>query len=486
MMAIAAKNTIGTRSKIVATLGPVSSSLAAIEQLVEAGVDVFRLNMAHGTRAEHETSIARIRECSVRQRRPVAVLVDLAGPKIRLGELAHDPYECRIGEEIRFVRGDASDCESSFTTNYGRLIDELSDGDRIMLADGVVELKVLDASQDETVCQVIEGGTIRSRQGVNLPGVTLSAPAMTEDDFDNAHWSAELGVDFISLSFVRSPEEIVDLKKLIRSHSSQAMVIAKIEKREALDRLDEIILASDGIMVARGDLGVEIDVAETPMVQKRIIRKCQEYSRPVIVATQMLDSMQNSSRPTRAEASDVANAILDGADACMLSGETAIGGFPVESVKMMNRIMVNTELTLVQSVGSGAPRMAEGVQRVTSAVVFGAARIADRLDAKLVVVATRTGNTARIKAKQRDFIRTVGVSGDAQTLRQLCLFWGIIPVIGMPLDGGVALRTAIEEWGRANGLLETDDYIVFVTSSTYGPLGHDELFVHQIEEPATN
>ena len=486
MMATAAKSTIGTRSKIVATLGPVSSSLEAIEQLVEAGVDVFRLNMAHGVRAEHETSIARIRECSVRHRRPVAVLVDLAGPKIRLGELVHDPYECRVGEEIRFVREETSACESSFTTNYGRLIDELSDGDRIMLADGVVELKVLDASQDEAVCQVIEGGVIRSRQGVNLPGVALSVPAMTEDDFDNAHWAAELGADFISLSFVRSPEEIVDLKKLVRSHASQAMVIAKIEKREALDRLDEIILASDGIMVARGDLGVEIDVAETPMVQKHIIRKCQEYSRPVIVATQMLDSMQNSSRPTRAEASDVANAILDGADACMLSGETAIGGFPVESVKMMNRIMVNTESTLEQSVGSGAPRMAEGVQRVTSAVVFGAARIADRLDAKLVVVATRTGNTARIKAKQRDFIPTVGVSGDAQTLRQLCLFWGIIPVIGMPLDGGVALRTEIEELGRANGLLETDDYIVFVTSSTYGPLGHDELFVHQIEDAGTN
>jgi pyruvate kinase len=486
MMATAAKSTLGTRSKIIATLGPVSSSLAVIERLMEAGVDVFRLNMAHGTRAEHETAIARIRECSVRQRRPVAVLVDLAGPKIRLGELVHDPYECRVGEEIRFIRGETSDCESSFTTNYGRLIDELSAGDRIMLADGVVELMVLDANQDEAVCQVMEGGKIRSRQGVNLPGVALSVPAMTEDDFDNAHWAAELGVDFISLSFVRSPEEIVDLKKLVRSHSSQAMVIAKIEKREALERLDEIILASDGIMVARGDLGVEIDVAETPMVQKRIIRKCQEYSRPVIVATQMLDSMQNSSRPTRAEASDVANAILDGADACMLSGETAIGGFPVESVKMMNRIMVNTELTLVQSVGSGAPRMAEGVQRVTSAVVFGAARIADRLDAKLVVVATRTGNTARIKAKQRDFIPTVGVSGDAQTLRQLCLFWGIIPVIGMPLDGGVALRTAIEEWGRANGLLETDDYIVFVTSSTYGPLGHDELFVHQIEDGTTN
>ena len=482
MMASESTVDLGARTKIVATLGPVSFNPETLEQLIREGVDVVRLNMAHGNRLEHEAAVALVREISIRVNRPIAVLVDLAGPKIRLGTLFHDPVQCEVGEQVKFIRGDVSSSEYEFTTNYSRLIDELDVGDRVMLADGVVELKVLDAENDEAICQVVEGGVIRSRQGVNLPGVALSVPAMTEEDYDNAHWAAELGVDFLSLSFVRSPEEIVDLKKIVRSHASQAMVIAKIEKREALERLDEIILASDGIMVARGDLGVEIDIAETPVAQKLIIQKCQEYARPVIVATQMLDSMQKSSRPTRAEASDVANAILDGADACMLSGETAIGGFPVESVRVMNRIMVNTEASMDSSVGLTGPRVAEGVQRVTSAVVYGAARIADRLNAKLVVVATRTGNTARIKAKQRDYIPTVAISGDIQTLRQLCLFWGIIPLGGMPLDGGVQLRTAVEQWGREAGILATDDYIVFVTSSTFGPIGHDELFVHQIED----
>jgi pyruvate kinase len=257
--------------------------------------------------------------------------------------------------------------------------------------------------------KVIEPGLVRSRQGVNLPGVTLSVSALTAEDRDNAIWAANSEVDFVGLSFVRKPDEVEELKELIAAQDSQAMVIAKIEKREALENLDEIVRVADAIMVARGDLGVEIDFAETPMAQKRIISCCQLNSRPVIVATQMLDSMHHSSRPTRAEVSDVANAILDGADACMLSGETAIGEFPVESVCVMNRIMLNTEEALPDQPPSIAPQFAEGVHPVTAAVVYGAARIADRLDARLVVVATRSGNTARIKAKQRDFIPTVGI-----------------------------------------------------------------------------
>ncbi len=470
------------RTKIISTLGPASSSPEMIEALIFEGVDVFRINMAHGTRAEHQTVFDRIREISEKVGRPVAILVDLAGPKIRLGELIDDPKICSVGDEIRFVQGTVPNSASEFTTNYVPLIEELSVGDNVMLADGTVTLKVVAIENGEAVCEVTEGGTVRSRQGVNLPGVSLSVPAMTEEDHDNAHWASQAGADFISLSFVRTPLEIIELKQIVRDHASSAMVIAKIEKQEALQRLDEIVLAADGVMVARGDLGVEIDVAETPMAQKRIIRKCQEYSKPVIVATQMLDSMHKSTRPTRAEASDVANAILDGADACMLSGETAIGDYPVESVTMMNRIMLNTESSLVDMPEYASPKIADGVQLVTSAVVYGAARIADRLEAKLVVIATRTGNTARIKAKQRDYIPTVGVSRNLSTLRQLCLFWGIIPLRGMPLDSGEQLRSAVEKWGREQGLLTDGDYAVFVTSSTFGTLGHDELFVHQIED----
>lgn len=481
-MAITENTNKRARTKIVSTLGPASSNAEMIRTLILEGVDVFRINMAHGSREEHQSVFDRVREVSESVGRPVGILVDLAGPKIRLGELFSDPKVCAVGEEIRFVKGMESQNASEFSTNYEPLIEEISVGDNVMLADGTVALEVLRFEENEAICKVTEGGTVRSRQGVNLPGVSLSVPAMTIKDHDNAHWAARAGADFISLSFVRTPLEIVELKQIVREHASSAMVIAKIEKREALQRLDEIVLAADGVMVARGDLGVEIDVAETPMAQKRIIRKCQEYSKPVIVATQMLDSMHKSSRPTRAEASDVANAILDGADACMLSGETAIGDYPVESVVMMNRIMLNTESSLVDMPEYAAPKIADGVQLVTSAVVYGAARIAARLEAKLVVIATRTGNTARIKAKQRDYIPTVGVSRNLSTLRQLCLFWGIIPLHGMPLDSGEQLRTAVEEWGRQQDLLSDGDYAVFVTSSTFGTLGHDELFVHQIED----
>lgn len=481
-MATTENNRKRARTKIISTLGPASSSPEMISQLILEGVDVFRINMAHGTREEHQEVFDRVREVSESVGRPVAILVDLAGPKIRLGELIQDPKECSLGEVIRFVTGTESNSTSEFTTNYEPLIQELSVGDNVMLADGTVALKVVEFDDDDAVCEVVEAGTVRSRQGVNLPGVSLSVPAMTQRDHENAHWASQVGADFISLSFVRTPLEIIELKQIVREYASSAMVIAKIEKQEALQRLDEIVLAADGVMVARGDLGVEIDVAETPMAQKRIIRKCQQYSKPVIVATQMLDSMHTSTRPTRAEASDVANAILDGADACMLSGETAIGDYPVESVAMMNRIMLNTESSLVDMPEYGSPKVADGVQLVTSAVVYGAARIADRLEAKLVIIATRTGNTARIKAKQRDYIPTVGVSRNLSTLRQMCLFWGIIPLRGMPLDSGEQLRAAVEKWGRENALLSDGDYAVFVTSSTFGTLGHDELFVHQIED----
>lgn len=467
------------RTKIVATVGPASED--KIRDLILAGVDVFRINMAHGTRNQHQAIVESIRNTSKSLGSPVGILIDLAGPKIRLGELFSDPLDCVVDEHYTFTTASEATCDTELTTNYKPLIDELSVGDSVMLADGTVEMKVIEESDTTVTCRVVEGGLLRSRQGVNLPGVNLSVPALTEQDRDNAVWAASIKADFISLSFVRAPLELLELKALLEEHNSQAMVIAKVEKREAMQRLDEIVLASDAVMVARGDLGVEIDVAETPIAQKKIIQKCHDYSRPVIVATQMLDSMQHSTRPTRAEVTDVANAILDGADACMLSGETAIGSFPVETVRMMNRIMLNTEATLHNRKPMAKAILEEGVQPVTSAVVYGAARIAEQLGAKLVVVATRTGNTARIKANQKDVIPTVGVSRDEQTLRQLCLYWGIIPLGDMPIGNGQELRNAIEQWGKQEGLLATGDSIVFVTSSTFGPLGHDMVFVHEIE-----
>ncbi|HEV3340993.1 MAG TPA: pyruvate kinase, partial [Pirellulales bacterium] len=331
------------RTKVIATVGPACREEHQLAELVRAGVDVFRLNMAHGGVEAQQVNLERIRRVSEAEERPVGVLADLAGPKIRLGELPGGEVECCQDACLRFVRGETSSQPAELVSNYSRLIDELKVGDRVMLADGTVSLVVEDRGADVAVCRVTQPGVVRSRQGINLPGVKLGLPAMNEADCAHAIWAAQRGIDFVGLSFVRSPDEVLALKAVLRAHNSRAMVIAKIEKPEALSRLEEIVSAADGVMVARGDLGVEIDVARTPVAQKQIVAACNRHRKPVIIATQMLDSMQHSQRPTRAEVTDVANAILDGCDACMLSGETAVGKYPRAAVEMMNRIAVATE-----------------------------------------------------------------------------------------------------------------------------------------------
>ncbi|MEO8493490.1 MAG: pyruvate kinase, partial [Planctomycetota bacterium] len=270
-----------SRTKIVATVGPACQSPEMLRKLIRTGVDVFRINTAHGTRAEHQATLDAVRQASADCGRPVGALVDLAGPKIRLGQLIEDPTECPLGAEFRFIRGNTPGKANEFTCTYESLVTELSVGDRVMLADGTVSLQVVAKDESSAHCLVTGAGFVRSRQGVNLPGVSLTVPALTEADISNAIWAAQAGADFISLSFVRSPVEVRQLKELVRSHDSRALVIAKIEKGEALEQLDEIVLAAGGVMVARGDLGVEIDLAETPVVQKRIIEVCQRLAKPV-------------------------------------------------------------------------------------------------------------------------------------------------------------------------------------------------------------
>ncbi len=469
------------RTKIVATVGPACNDSEMLAKLVKQGTDVFRLNMAHGEREEHQQTVENIRQISQECGRPIAILVDLAGPKIRLGELPQDLIECHRGEEFRFRADGESTAPQELTSNYPALVEELSEGDQVMLADGQVSMRVTRKDEGFAYCEVVQAGAIRSRQGINLPGVKLSVNAITTADRDNAIWAAENKVDFISLSFVRSAKEIGELRECIQDHGSAAMVIAKIEKPEALDALEEIVEVADAVMVARGDLGVEIDVAQTPIVQKRIIKVCQQYSKPVIVATQMLDSMHRSIQPTRAEVTDVANAILDGADACMLSGETAIGQYPCEAVAMMNRIMMETEreLSETDTQAPGSARIA-AVHPVTRAVVFGAAQIAKELAAKLVVIATHSGKTARIKAKQRDFIPTVGISDSEQTLCQLALYWGIIPIRGITMGDKDGIREAIEAWGVTDGCLSPGDRVVFVVGTGLATLAHNVVSVHEV------
>ncbi|MHC4400993.1 MAG: pyruvate kinase [Planctomycetota bacterium] len=471
-----------SQTKIVATVGPACGGRDQLVELITAGVDVFRINTAHGDREEHQRRLDDVCAAGQEAGRVVAVLVDLAGPKIRLGELPDGQLECVAGEEVRFIRGESPSNRNDLTTTYEPLIDELSEGDRVVLADGTVALVVVEANEDAALCRVVQGGLVRSRQGVNLPGVKLTVPALGEKDRDNAVWAARAGADYVSLSFVRTADEIRQLKALIKSERSDARVIAKMEKPEAIDNLESIVEATDGVMVARGDLGVEIDIAQVPCVQKRIVAMCNRYRKPVIIATQMLDSMQHSRLPTRAEATDVANAILDGADACMLSGETAIGRYPRETVEMMHRIALATESLAGGRSTEPQPAVeGEAVNEITEATTFAAGQLAETVDARTIIVASGSGHTALTVSKHRRRVPVVGVSDSEASLRRMCLYWGVIPLAGAPVDDGGQLLEYVIERGRKAGYFSPGDRVVLVYGTGIPSSRHNMIVVHQIE-----
>jgi pyruvate kinase len=469
------------RTKVIATIGPACRQAEQLTELVLAGADLFRINTAHADRDEQGRLLATVRRVSRELKRPIAVLADLAGPKIRLGELPGEALECARDAEFRFVRGPRAKKPDELTTTYAPLVDELAVGDRLLLADGTVSMRVIQKTADAAVARVEQPGIVRSRQGLNLPGVKLSAPALGDVDRDNATWAADNDVDFVGLSFVRRAQDVRELKQLLRSRGAATRVIAKIEKPEAIDDLEAILEASDGVMVARGDLGVEIDVARMPIVQKQIVARARDRQKPVIIATQMLDSMQRASLPTRAEVTDVANAILDGGDACMLSGETAIGQFPREAVAMMNRIALATEELLRDNKPQppGAFR-AEGLHAVTAAIVYGAAHVATEIHARLVVVASHSGATALALSKQRIFVPTVGISDSDRTLRQMCLDWGVIPLAQIPVSSHQAMLDGVIAWGRGEGMLSPGDRVVLVAGANLGQGSHNQIIVHEV------
>ena len=473
-----------SHTKIVATAGPACDTVEKLEELILAGVDVFRLNTAHGSAAEHQVRLDRIRQAEKRAGRMVAVLVDLAGPKMRLGEIPGGAVDLVVGEQVAFIRGNVTTDPREFTCIYEPLLDELSEGNRVMLADGTVALRVLSNDGQRAVCEVTQGGTLRSKQGVNLPYVALKAAAMSDLDRTNAVWAIEAGADYISLSFVRTAQDIIDLKELIAAqHPANAPhVIAKIEKPEALLNLEAIVHEADGIMVARGDLGVEVDIAEIAVAQKRIVAACHRARKPVIIATQMLDSMHNSRIPTRAEATDVANAILDGADACMLSGETAIGKYPCEAVQMMHRIAIATEPLLRDRLPSRdqESRPTPGVSPITDAAARAAGRLAEELSAKLVVVASSTGRAALSLSKNRRFVPTIGVSDSLSSLRRMCLYWGVIPVPDAPAHEDRELIEFVVHRGLATGDLQRGDRILLLSGTGLPTSRHNVVLVHEV------
>jgi pyruvate kinase len=467
------------RTKIVATVGPACGSATQLAQLIQLGVDVFRINMAHGDRPRHQAMFDAIHAARCETGIDVGVLIDLAGPKIRLGDLYGEPLDLQIGDIVYFVKGETPRATRELTCTYVPLVDELAVGHHVLLADGLIRLVVDHTEAERVTCRVVDGGLLRGRQGVNVPGANFSAPAMDANDINNARWAAELGIEYISLSFVRRPEEILQLKEIIRAVGGNSQVIAKIEKREALDALEEIVQATDGVMVARGDLGVEIEVEQTPIQQKRIVASCRRLGRPVIVATQMLESMHTNRRPTRAEVSDVANAILDGADACMLSGETAIGQFPVDAVKLMNRIMVETERAYPDHELTRQPSTERHTSNVTKAMVQGAGRIADRLDAKVVVIVADSLDPARYKSQMRDSIPTIALSGNRHVVRGLALYWGIVPYYAEPheIDGLEKIKAFIANRARTHWGLGYGDRVLLIIDSPENIGEHDWMTV---------
>jgi pyruvate kinase len=477
-----------SHTKIVATVGPACCTREQLATLVGAGVDVFRLNMAHAEPEVQQRHVDTIRSLSNEFNEPIAILIDLSGPKIRLGHIAGGQTFCNLGQEFFLINGPQAQSPDELTSTYPPLVDELQPGDRVMLADGTVCMEVATKSPGRVRLRVIQRGVIRSHQGINLPGVRLSAPAISERDRAHAIWAARAGVDFVGLSFVRSPNDVTELQTILKEHGSTARVVAKIEKREALDQLEAIVTVADAIMVARGDLGVEIDVAQMPIEQKRIIAMCQRYQRPTIIATQMLESMQESPRPTRAEATDVANAIIDGADACMLSGETAIGKFPVEAVRMMNRIALATESSFEHRPPRNLVVNSAVVHDITRAAVRAAGRMAYDLGAKLVFVASHSGRTALALSQHRSHVPIVGISSRESTLRQMCLYWGVTPVRGFPALDMQQLIRHVDAWSGREGYAAKGDRIVIVGGShlTAGPDRdasgvHDVVLVHEIE-----
>lgn len=503
-----------SQTKIVATVGPACDSKDKLAELITAGVDVFRLNMAHADHRQQDVRLAAIRSAAARVGRTVGVLVDLAGPKMRLGELPGGRLFCNTGDRVRFVRGEAVDAATQtsgdlaagttattpdLTTTYGPLIDELQPGNRIMLADGVVSLAVEKVGKDWADCRVLQSGLIRSRQGVNLPGVKLSVAALNATDRENAAWAANRDIDFVGLSFVRRAEDVRELKALLKAATRDPagggpQVIAKIEKPEALDALNEVVAAADGVMVARGDLGVETDIAQVAVVQKRIIAECRRQRTPVIVATQMLESMTHSSLPTRAEVTDVSNAILDGADACMLSGETAVGEYPRQAVEMMHRIALAAEPLCNHRADEADPSRdsrasgktvrsaaAQDLSPMIEAVACQAGLLAEKLDARLIIVASASGATALSLAKNRFRVHTVGVSDSAATLRRMCLYWGVIPLASAPVDDSRTLVAFVSAWGKQHGLLSSGDCIVLIAGTNTAMTAHNMVAVHEVE-----
>ena len=476
------------RTRIVCTIGPASREPGTLRGLIQAGMNVARLNFSHGDQPTHAENIERIRTVSAEVDKPVAILADLQGPKLRVGTME--------GEGVLLLEG----TQATLTTDdvIGRRPEALpvqsddlprlvSPGDRVLLDDGLLELQVLSTSEAEIRCRVIAGGVLKSNKGINLPRARLDIPAITVKDRDDLAFALAKQVDWIALSFVRAADEVLELKGLIRDLSlsptgEPVPVVAKIEKPEALEDIDDIIAAADAIMVARGDLGIEISPEEVPLAQKRIIEKCNRAGVPVITATQMLESMIHNLRPTRAEASDVANAILDGTDAIMLSGETSIGAYPVEAVRTMVRIAEEVEAH--KSTIFACPFLTPGTRQphtVADAVTHAARETAQDLNAAAIITPTASGYTARLMSRYRPRSPIVAVTPSPAVQRQLMLYWGLTPLLAPRTDNTDEMIAYAVQVAKGHGLVKAGDTVVITAGSAGSTPGTTNLIkVHVV------
>ena len=417
------------RAKLICTLGPASASDDVIRRMIEEGMDIARLNFSHGTHSQHEALIERIRRLAQQSTRPIAILQDLEGPRIRIGSVKEGTIDLKTGQKFLLTSQSVKGDTHAVSMSYPDLPGVVQPGDPILLNDGTVELQVEQTNDTDVVCRVITGGMISSHKGINLPTRSVTIPAFTEKDRHDLEFGVKAGIDFVALSFVKEPADIEKVKQALGRQQSDIPVIAKIERHEALNNLEGILEAADAVMVARGDLGIEIAVEKVPLAQKKIIRRANEAGKPVITATQMLRSMVESPHPTRAEVNDVANAIMDGSDAVMLSEETAVGRYPVQAVSMMNRIVAATEAELPARPYQAYRRAGEAkAVDLSDASCAAAAEAARSIGAKAVVVFTQSGNTARLIAKYRPQALILAFTPSESIRRKMALLWGVLPM----------------------------------------------------------
>ncbi|HRP99609.1 MAG TPA: pyruvate kinase [Terrimesophilobacter sp.] len=465
------------RAKIVATLGPATSSYDNIRALIEAGVDVVRFNLSHGSHAVHEESYAYVRRAEEAAGRAIAVLVDLQGPKIRLGTFGDGPHELAVGDEFTITVEDVTGSRTICSTTYKGLPGDVSPGDVLLIDDGRVTVRVVSTDGTRVVTRVEVPGAVSNNKGINLPGVAVNVPALSEKDEVDLRWGLGLGADLVALSFVRDANDVKRVHEIMAEEGRKVPVIAKIEKPQAVENIDAIIDAFDGIMVARGDLGVELPLEQVPIVQKQAVELARRMAKPVIVATQMLESMISAPRPTRAETSDVANAVLDGTDAVMLSGETSVGEFPVITVQTMARIIASTEDHGLERI----PPLGTKPRTLGGAMTLAAAEVAEFVEAKFVCVFTESGDSARRMSRLRTKIPVIAFTPELGTRRRMALTWGIRSFLVDRVTHTDAMYKQVDDILLAREFAEVGDKVVVISGSPPGiPGSTNDVRVHRI------